>query len=255
MIITPPKVNFKSFQIADIPANPEPFALANKIPIKDNGEPLVDLRERNPELTFGDNCLPYVREGISEALKIASKLVPEHLDLRIYTGLRTHEQQSKMYWGNYEKAKEEHPNWPNSVLRKMTNRFFAPPDYKAPPGHCTGGAIDVGLLDRETGEGIDVSSPLERWNGAPTAVEGLSEEAAENRRLLCYIMFSTGLSNCRDEFWHWSYGDCAWAVRVGAKVSCYGLIAEPEGATRVIYPKKEEPEESKETTETEKPAA
>jgi GrpB-like predicted nucleotidyltransferase (UPF0157 family) len=46
-------------------------------------------------------------------------------------------------------------------------------------------------------------------------------------------MHSTGLSNCRDEFWHWSYGDSPWAVRVGASAACYGLIEPPQGATRV----------------------
>jgi D-alanyl-D-alanine dipeptidase len=109
----------------------------------------------------------------------------------------------------------------------MTNRFFAPPDAKAPPGHCTGAAVDVRLFDRETGQSLDMSSR------APTAVHGLSPEAAENRRLLCFIMHSTGLSNCRSEFWHWSYGDSAWAVRMGAPFAVYGLVEPPPGATRV----------------------
>ncbi len=116
----------------------------------------------------------------------------------------------------------------------MTNRFFAPPDAKAPPGHCTGAAVDVSLLDRETGEFLDMRTPLEGWNGAPTAVKGLSPEAAENRRTLCYLMYSTGLSNCRDEFWHWSYGDSAWSVRTGSRTACYGLIEPPPDATRVV---------------------
>jgi D-alanyl-D-alanine dipeptidase len=233
MVIHPPTVDFATFVIGDVPAQPEPFRLINRIPIRDNGERLVDLRETNPQLSFGNYCLPYVRESVAEALKIASHNTPDHLDLRIFTGLRTHKQQADMYWSNYEKAKKEHPNWPESVLRKMTNRFFAPPDAKAPPGHCTGAAVDVGLLVRATGEGLDVRSPLEGWEGAPTAVEGLSPDAAENRRLLCFIMHSTGLSNCRDEFWHWSYGDSAWAVRVGAATACYGLIEAPPHATRV----------------------
>ena len=234
MRIRQPEIEYAKFSIADVPSSPEPFRLMNRVPIIDNGERLVDLRETNPELSFNDYCLPYVREGVAEALKTASRKLPDHLDLRVYTALRTLEQQAEMYWGNYNRAKEQHPDWPESTVRKMTNRFFAPPDSKAPPGHCTGGAVDVGLLLRETGEGIDVRSPLEGWNGAPTAVKGLSVEASENRRLLCFLMHSTGLSNCRDEFWHWSYGDSAWAVRVGSKTACYGLIEAPGDATRVI---------------------
>ena len=233
MIISPREIDFQTFVIADVPANPEPFRLLNRVPIRDNGEPLVDLRLAVPELSFADYCLPYVRESVAEALRVALRHLPDKYDLRIFTALRTLEQQAEMYWGNYRRAQEEHPDWPTATLRRMTNRFFAPPDAKAPPGHCTGGAVDVGLFDRATGEGIDVRSPLEGWTGAPTAVEGLSPESAENRRLLCFVMHATGLSNCRDEFWHWSYGDSAWAVRMGEPIAVYGAIDAPADATRV----------------------
>lgn len=233
MAIPLPKVDFESFDIGCVDCHREPFRLANRIPIVDNGEPLVDLRETNPELSFADYCLPYVRVSVADSLKVASVHVPDHLELRIFTALRTLEQQAEMYWGNYNRKREEHPEWHSSTLRRVTNRFFAPPDAKAPPGHCTGAAVDVGLFNRETGEGLDMSSPLKGWKGAPTAAKGLSPEAAANRRLLCFVMHSTGLSNCRDEYWHWSYGDSPWAVRVGAKTACYGLIEPPEGASRV----------------------
>jgi len=239
MIIRQPEVEWEGFQISDVPSAHEPFRLANRIPIRDNGEGLVDLRETDRGLSFSDYCFPYVRESVAEALREATRRLPEHLELRVFTALRTLEQQAEMYWGNYNRAKEQHPTWPTSTLRRMTNRFFAPPDAKAPPGHCTGGAVDIGIYDRASGEGLDVRSPIEGWEAAPTAVEGLSAEAAENRRLLCYIMHSTGLSNCRDEYWHWSYGDSAWAVRVDSPVACYGLIAPPPGATRVTGSKVE----------------
>lgn len=233
MVIRLPEVDFESFSIADVPSGPEPFRLANRIPIKDNGEKLVDLRETNPEFSFSDYCLPYIRESVAEALREATRRLPDQLDLRLYTALRTIEQQAEMYWGNYKRAQEDHPTWPKATVRRMTNRFFAPPDAKAPPGHCTGAAVDVGLHLRETGEGLDLRTPIEGWKSAPTAVQGLNPESAENRRLLCYLMHSTGLSNCRDEFWHWSYGDSAWAVRIGEPIACYGLIAPPADATRV----------------------
>ncbi len=234
MIIRQPELEFVNFRLSDVPSAAEPFRLINRIPIVENGEPLVDLRETNPEFSFSNECLPYVRTSVAKALKAATRNLPDRYQLKVFSALRTLNQQAEMYWSNYKSAREKHPEWSESTLRRMTNRFFAPPDAKAPPGHCTGGAIDVGLFHRETGEGVDVRSPLEGWNGAPTATTGLSPEAAENRRLLCYCMYSTGLSNCRDEFWHWSYGDSAWAVRVGAPVACYGLIEPPSGATRVV---------------------
>jgi D-alanyl-D-alanine dipeptidase len=237
MPIPAPRLDFETFSIGQVAAGPEPFRLVNRVPIRDNGEPLVDLRETNPELSFGVNCLPYVRESVAAALKIAFKNTPVHLDLRVSTGLRTLQEQADMYWHNYQRARDEDTGRSESTLRRMTNRFFAPPDAKAPPGHCTGAAVDVGLLDRETERPLDVSSPLKGWKGAPTGASGLSPQASENRRLLCHIMHSTGLSNCRTEFWHWSYGDSAWATRVGAPVAVYGLVEPPPGATRVTGPK------------------
>jgi len=75
--------------------------------------------------------------------------------------------------------------------------------------------------------------PYVGWESAATATTGLSPEAAYNRRLLYDAMSGAGFSNCRDEWWHWSYGDSAWAVRVGAEAAIYGLIAPPEGFSRV----------------------
>src|SRR5579871_4845485 len=133
MRIIQPDIRLADFSIADVPACPEPFRLLNRMPIQDNGERLVDLRETNPEFSFGDYCLPYVREAVAEALKAATTNLPDRLEIRIYTALRTLQQQADMYWGNYNRAKEQHPTWPESTLRRMTNRFFAPPDAKAPP--------------------------------------------------------------------------------------------------------------------------
>jgi D-alanyl-D-alanine dipeptidase len=44
-------------------------------------------------------------------------------------------------------------------------------------------------------------------------------------------MLSVGFSNCEDEYWHYSFGDAAWAVRTGADHCVYGLI-EPPGPWR-----------------------
>ncbi len=218
--------NYDTFEIAHIPANPEPFLRINRIPIRDNNEPLVDLRERNPELLLTERCIPFVREGVSGMLTIAAGLLPPEIKLRVHTGLRTIKMQSDMYWKNYNKMREEHPSWPPSTLRRQCNRFFAPPDAKAPPGHCTGGAVDVKLCN-EDGTEIDHSAPLEGWKAAPTATAGLSDKAAAVRRALSFVMHTAGFSNCRDEYWHWSYGDSAWAVRVGSPVAVYGLIEAP----------------------------
>ncbi|MES2463571.1 MAG: hypothetical protein V4671_23605, partial [Armatimonadota bacterium] len=42
--------------------------------------------------------------------------------------------------------------------------------------------------------------------------------------------------NCRDEWWHWSYGDNAWSVRTGCSIAVYGMIKPPPGYSFVYRP-------------------
>jgi D-alanyl-D-alanine dipeptidase len=50
--------------------------------------------------------------------------------------------------------------------------------------------------------------------------------------LLVETMLSVGFSNCRDEWWHYSYGDAGWAVRMDRPVCFYGLIQLDESLYR-----------------------
>ncbi|MBC8143886.1 MAG: hypothetical protein H7Y38_20835 [Armatimonadetes bacterium] len=224
--------------------SPEPFALLNRVPIRDTGEPLVDLRIACPEIECAPGLLPYLRRTVAAMLNRAADALPPGYRFRAGSALRTHVMQSEMYWKNYKKLAEEKPHLPASALRRITNKYFAAPDYAAPPGHTTGGAVDVALLLPD-GEKADVTSPTQGWEAAYTWSDKIGAEAKANRMLIIIALSGAGFSNCRDEWWHWSYGDSAWAVRVGARVAVYGRIEPPDGFTFV--PKPEEPE-TEETT-------
>jgi zinc D-Ala-D-Ala dipeptidase len=207
---------------------PEPFAALNKIPIADNGEPLVDLRIACPKLIINHRVLPYVREGVAKKLNNAQSLLPPGHRIRVHSGLRTLEGQAELYWRHYRDLEKKHPDWPKSALRRTNNKYFAAPDVKAPPGHTTGGAVDVTIVGPD-GKSLDMTSPTQGWDAAYTYSEKLSPAARLNRKLLIDTMFAAGFSNCRDEWWHWSYGDNAWAVRTGNTVACYDRALPPEG--------------------------
>ena len=91
------------------------------------------------------------------------------------------------------------------------------------------------MLDPD-GEVVDVSRPFDRFGAAPTYSLGLELKAAEARMILVETMLEAGFSNCRDEWWHYSYGDAGWAVREGLKECHYGLIELPAK----LYEKQEE---------------
>jgi D-alanyl-D-alanine dipeptidase len=205
---------------------PEPIAALNRVKILETGEPLVDIRDFCPRVEVTEKCCPYLRQTVAEMLNRAAASLPSDCRFRVGTALRTLSMQ-KVGWDSYfQKMKEEHPDWPLSALRRATNRFFAPYDQPAPPGHCTGGAVDVALLGPD-GNPLDVTSPLEGWTAAYTWTERISTESRRNRMIMVEAMLGAGFSNCREEFWHYSYGDSAWAVRVGEETCPYGLVEPP----------------------------
>jgi D-alanyl-D-alanine dipeptidase len=203
---------------------PEPIAALNRVPIHESGEHVVDIREHCPHVRVREEgIVPFVRLRVAEMLNDAARRLPEGWLLKVNSAWRSLQDQKEMYDRYFQQLKADHPKWSHATLRRQANRFFAPYDQPAPPGHCTGGAVDVSLI-KPDGTDADMRSPLEGWYAAYTYRQGLSEDAHLNRMLMLRVMTEAGFSNCRDEFWHYSYGDSAWAVRVGATIAIYGLV-------------------------------
>jgi len=203
---------------------PEPIRLLNQILEEENGEPLADVRIACPSVRIiRPSVIPYVRQRVAEMCEEAARSLPAGYFLGLVEGWRPIDRQQRIYDFVWKSAVEAFPHRDVAALRRTVCRWVAPTDQKAPPGHCTGAAVDVWLVD-EAGENIDVSSPYDRFKAAPTYSLGLSEDAARNRTILVEAMLGAGFSNCRDEWWHYSYGDAGWAVRVGKSACTYGLV-------------------------------
>jgi D-alanyl-D-alanine dipeptidase len=204
---------------------PEPIRALNKIKEWESGEPLVAISDACPSvIVFRESVIPYLRQTVCQMLEQAAKSLPDGYHIGVIDAWRPFHRQVKLYewlWTCLEVAK---PGLPHATKRRMVNRFVAPVDQPAPPGHTTGAAVDVWLIKTDRTP-YDVSSPFtDRLRGAPTYVYGLTEEAQQNRDLLVNAMLDAGFSNCRDEWWHYSFGDAGWAVRTGATECTYGRI-------------------------------
>ncbi len=201
---------------------PEPIRALNFVPEQENGEPLVHIPDFAPSIRLPrPQTIPYCRETVALMAEQAALHLPSGVHLAVTDAWRPVERQQKIYQWMSKCALEAFPALSYASLRRKVNRWVAPFDQKAPPGHSTGAALDVMLVD-DDGEPLDVTSPFERFEASPTYAYGLSEKAEKNRMLLVETMLGVGFSNCRDEWWHYSYGDAGWAVRLGKPFCIYG---------------------------------
>jgi len=215
-----------------MPSYGEPIEELNKVRIEDNGEPLVEILKACPEIRFaadhpkfpGRERTCWARTTVAEMLCKAQSYLPDGLHLEIQDAYRSMDSQRALFLLLCEEFKMKHPEWTEAELLERTNDFVHSPDLKAPPPHTTGGAADVTLVD-DSGKKIDMTSPFP-WDeqSAPTNFPGISKEARANRRILISAMSKAGFTNYLGEWWHWSYGDSAWAVRIGRDTAIYGQV-------------------------------
>lgn len=184
--------------------SPEPMAALDRVAEIESGEPLARLAEAAPSVLIArESVIPYLRKTVAERRPFA--------------------RQKRIYDFIFRCAQEAFPQRSHAALKRTVNALVHAYDRKAPPGHCTGAAVDVWLFDAQ-GEPIDVSAPFSRYQAHWTYSLGLEPSAAEMRMTLVEAMLNAGFSNCREEWWHYSYGDAAWAVRTGQSSCVYGKI-------------------------------
>lgn len=219
---------------ADRISTHEPITQLRYVTIKECDEPLVDFLEMCPLLLQAKPRWLYTREHLlrqSAAKKLcqAAENLPKGYRIAVIEGWRPPHIQRRMYAASWARWKEQLPDWKDSALRRLVNRFTAPPHSKVPPPHSTGGAMDI-MLANEQGEELDMTSPYAQRDrrAYPFAAKGLSDIARKHRSILHEAFEGTAISNYPSEYWHWSYGDQGWAYRGSHPFAIYGAIRPPD---------------------------
>jgi len=205
-----------------------------KIPIKDNGEKLICVKDCCPQIVIRlgayikkdgkkaclNACL--VREDVGRRLNFAQNLLPKGYKIMLRCGYRPLSLQKKRYLWMYNKLKKKNPTWDEIKLSDETSKFVASPDIIPP--HSTGGALDISIINAE-GRQLDMGAQLGSFNKKTyTDSREISSLAKNNRKLLIKIMTKAGFVNYPTEWWHWSYGDRYWTVIKKKKFSIYDGI-------------------------------
>lgn len=89
---------------------------------------------------------------------------------------------------------------------------FPDPNYVADPKkgslHSRGIALDLTLIDRATGEELEMGTPFDDFRKeAHHFAPNISTQAKHNRFLLMGIMLSAGWSRIKTEWWHYQHPD------------------------------------------------
>ncbi|GES29340.1 D-alanyl-D-alanine dipeptidase [Streptomyces angustmyceticus] len=199
------------------------------IPVRECGEPLVDVRTEAPGLLVAAaredarGAFARLRAGVLRRLLAAQEALPDGLRLQLVEGYRPPELQRRYFEEYADDLRAAHPGWEAGRIHRAASRYVSPPGI-AP--HSAGGAVDVTLV---TAQGVEVdmgtpvnASPEESDGACYTAAPGLTPAARANRRVLNAALHSAGLVNYPTEWWHWSYGDRYWALATGADHALYG---------------------------------
>lgn len=202
-----------------------------KIPIRDNGEILVCVKDTLPRIQMrpgaylkkeGQKSIisaGYVRREVAERLKYAQSLLPPSYHLVLRCGYRPINIQKKRWAWMHSKLKKQHPNWTSHQLREETSKWVADPDIVPP--HSTGGAIDI-TIRQSNGKLLDMGTTLGQFNTkTKTDAKNILRTHKNNRKLLIAVMTKAGFINYPTEWWHWSYGDRYWAAVLCKKYSIY----------------------------------
>lgn len=209
----------------------ETIANLDRVPIEDNGEPLVDLSAACPALRLRplNRTNLRARQSVAQRLNEAQSWLDTHHKghrLVVVDAWRSDRMQRRGNFYGRCILRVLHPTWPKSLIREAANKYVADPDSLAPPPHSTGGAIDVRLEivppGSRRGRQFNLQGPPFKLSASRTDYSPLPENAKQGREILCAAMEHAGFSNYEEEWWHWSYGDSGWALRSNQPVAWYG---------------------------------
>ena len=189
----------------------------------------------------------FVRLSVFEKLRaVDARLASAGLELYLFDAWRPQAVQRYFHdiwfpaW-----LRQRTPHLDGRELVDEVEKYWAAPSEgdQSPSPHSTGGAVDLTLRFRATGQplfmgGLFDDVTEEAWTDAfehKPAVSMSDEEARANRRLLYWVMVEAGFANNPTEWWHYSWGDQMWAKLQGEPAALYGEC-DPTGSEGNLRP-------------------
>jgi D-alanyl-D-alanine dipeptidase len=204
-----------------------PSAWVNRKEIIECDSVLVDIsRERlfsmDERVKRRGGC--WVREEVRDFLRAAALFLPEGYRLHFFGGWR----HFAVQWAHWEEQlvekRKQFPNVSEEELRRIARMTSADPSRGGFGPHQTGGAVDLTVVDKN-GKELDMGTPFSFHEPrAQTDFPGITKTQRKNRDILRHAMELAGFQNYPGEWWHWSYGDRAYAAYRRLPYAIYGPV-------------------------------
>jgi D-alanyl-D-alanine dipeptidase len=166
-----------------------------------------------------------VRAGLYQKLLLMLDNLPNDIGVVYFEGFRPLTKQKEYFDKVF---KETFLSIKNKELAYQETAKLVSPFIENIPTHCTGAAIDISLFKIKNGKTLlldmgksDVIFGINTQH--ETFSTNITYQQRINRLLLLKTAINSGLVNYGYEWWHYSYGDKAWAYVKGEKTAIYGI--------------------------------
>lgn len=198
--------------------------------VQDDNSPLVPLTEASdlfvyePSLFEGDKYM--IRKEVAEKLnRINDILREEKMVLYIKSLWRSPLHQAEISNHKFAILKKLYPTKTVDQINAIVS-YFVPSEYQSM--HRTGGAVEALICDLETKQILDFGSnsgdQIDLDVKCYPYYPDISHLARKNRNLLIGIFEQEGFVVSPIEYYHFDYGNVAWATGKNRDHAIYGPI-------------------------------
>lgn len=221
------RIDFSKYQSANQPDPLVKVESSDKLLVEPNwtlendweGKRYADYIAENPNY---DSV--YIRSEVAKRLHRAAENLDDKYKLVVRAGHRPIEVQKRILVECAEDYREEHSEVSEAEALEHARDFVSDPDITLPP-HVCAAAVDVDVIDIETGKLLDFGSKMnDDTDQSFLYFPHLTDEQKNNRQMLLRAMLEAGFASCMPEWWHFSYGDQVWAWFYGEESSLYSPV-------------------------------
>lgn len=169
-----------------------------------------------------------VREEVYEKIGRISRLLNKKSKKLIIRSVWRSFQHQRILWEKkVESMQKEYPNKSLKEIKEFVSYFIAPTMKSL---HSTGGSVDALIYDLQTDSILDFGTndglKIELSDKCYPYHPFIPTQAKENRKLLINLFENEDFVVDIKEYWHFDYGNSAWALEKGKEYAIYGIIKE-----------------------------